>query len=54
MFNDDLTSTDFLNMTLREISDYLEDNHLAEAWLDGTGSMGRMRLSVKLESIKKE
>jgi hypothetical protein len=48
----DVTTTDFLDMTLREISDYLEDMEYESAVLDGTGKYGnRMRLRVTLKPI---
>ena len=49
---DDVTTTDFLDMTLREISDYFEDMEYESAVLDGTGKYGnRMRLRVTLKPI---
>ena len=49
---DDVTTTDFLDMTLRDISDYLEDMGYESAVLDGTGKYGnRMRLRVTLKPI---
>ena len=48
----EITTTDFLDMTLREISDYLEDMEYESAVLDGTGKYGnRMRLRVTLKPI---
>ena len=48
----DVTTTDFLDMTLRDISDYLEDMGYESAVLDGTGKYGnRMRLRVTLKPI---
>lgn len=50
--NNEITTTDFLDMTLREISDYLEDMGYEYASLDGTSKYGnRMRLSVTLKPI---
>ena len=46
-----ITPSDFLDMSLREISNYLEDNGYEEAWLDGTGSLGRMGLTVSLKKL---
>ena len=49
---DDVTTTDFLDMALRDISDYLEDMGYESAVLDGTGKYGnRMRLRVTLKPI---
>jgi len=48
----EITTTDFLDMTLRDISDYLEDMGYESAVLDGTGKSGeRMRLRVTLKPI---
>lgn len=48
----EITTTDFLDMTLRDISDYLEDMGYESAVLDGTSKYGnRMRLSVILKPI---
>lgn len=50
--NQDITANDFLDMTLRELSDYLEDNGYDSAVMDGMSKYGnRMRLRVTLKPI---
>lgn len=52
LMNQDITANDFLDMTLRELSDYLEDNGYDSAVMDGMNKYGnRMRLRVTLKPI---
>ena len=49
----DKTSSDFLGMTLRSISDYLEDMGYEYVCVDGVNRFGEcMRLSVSLKRVE--